>query len=779
MPFSRLEDRRLITGSGRYTSDWSFPGQVYAHFLRADRAHARIRGIDLTAARAMPGVLAVITVEDAKRSGFGSLPSMAPLPGRGGSAMTKVHRPVLADGAVRFVGECVACVVAETAALAADAAEAIQVDYEDLPAVMSAESAMAPGAPQLHDGLPGNVPYDFETGDPTAVDAGFARAARVVKLSLHNQRVVGNPMEPKACLVRYDAASGDYFVHACTQGTAGMRGQIVTTTGIADDKVHIVAEDVGGGFGVRYNAYPEYCALMLAARDVGRPVKWTATRSEVFLSDEQARGVSSTGELALDANNNFLALRLEFLNDMGAYLAPTGPIVAVLSIRACVAGVYRVPAAYARIRIAMTNTVPMAAYRGAGRPVITYMLERLVEQAAVELGVDAAALRRQNMIPPAAMPFKTPSGIEYDCGDFPAVLTDAVRLADWSGFAARQTAAASSGRLRGIGMASYIEATAAGASKDEVEARFGGHGEITLYTVSHSHGQGHETTYAEVLARVLGLPRERFRLRNGDPTVRLIGNATGGSRTLIGVGSALTVAASEIIAKGKELAARALEAASADIVFEKGVYRIAGTDRSVTLDSLITRHASSGPHPLDTRADGRFGATFPNGCHIAEVEIDPATGVVSIVRYTGVDDAGTIINHAIVEGQMQGGITQGAGQVLGEHGIYDPDTGQLLSGSFVDYPMPRALLVPELTLADHPVPTATNPLGAKGVGEAGVSGSLPALMNAILSALRPAGVTHFEMPATPARVWGAIRAARAGQPRRFAYSPPATDTADD
>ena len=630
MAFSRLEDRRLVTGAGRYTSDWNFPGQAHAHFLRADRAHARILRIDAAAALAMPGVIAVLTGEDAVRSGFGSLPIIPPPPARGGGSMIKVHRPALAAGTVRFVGECVACVVAESAALAADAAEAIEVDYEELPAVMTAEAASAPGAPQLHANVPGNLPYDFETGDAAAVTAAFARAARVVKLDLHNQRVVGNPMEPKACLVRHDPATGEYFVHACTQGTAGMRGQLVAATGIADDRIHIVAEDVGGGFGVRFNAYPEYCALMLAARAAGRPVKWTGTRSEVFLSDEHARGVSSTGEIALDERGNFLALRLQFLNDMGAYLAPTGPIVATLSIRACLTGVYRIPAACARVRCALTNTVPMAAYRGAGRPVISYMLERLVEQAAVELGVDPAALRRQNMVPPAAMPYRTANGVEYDSGDFPAVMEDALHLAGWSGFAARRDAAVRRGKLRGIGLTTYIEATGAGGGTDEVEARFGAHGGIDIYAVSHSHGQSHETVYAEILAAVLGLPRERFRLRNGDPAVRLKGNATGGSRTLHGVGSVLRIAADDIIRKGRDLASRALEAAGADIEFSAGVYRIAGTDRSVSLDTLITRYAAAGaPHPLDTRSAGNFGSTFPNGCHIAEVETMPAPSSIT------------------------------------------------------------------------------------------------------------------------------------------------------
>ena len=710
MTFSRLEDRRFVTGAGRYVSDWNFPGQRHAAFLRADRAHARIVSIDIEAARAMPGVRAVITAADTAAAGFRSLPCAAPIPGKGGSALLRPERPVLAADVVRFVGECVVCVVADTAIAAQDAVEAIIVEYEDLPVVMTAEAAVAAGAPQLHPAIPGNVAIEFETGDPLAVAAAFEGAAHVVSLDLHNQRVVGSPMEPKGCLARHDPETGDYFVHVCTQGTTGMRAQLVATTGIPDEHVHIVAEDVGGGFGLRFNAYPEYSAIMLAARLTGAPVRWVASRSEVFLSDEHARGVSSRGEVALDAEGNFLAFRFNFLNDMGAYIAPTGPVVAVLSIRACLAGVYRVPAAVANVRLALTNSVPMAAYRGAGRPVISYMIERLVDQAATELGIDPVELRRRNLIPPTAMPWKTVNGLGYDSGDFPAVLDKALGLADWHGFAARRAEASARGHLRGIGLATFIESTGGGASPDEVEARFGDHGEITIHAVSHSHGQSHETAYAELLAAVLGLPRERFRLRNGDPAVRLAGNPTGGSRTMHGVGSALRVLADDIIAKGLALAGRYFQ---------------------------------------------------PD---------NPATGVVSIERYTAVDDAGNLLNPTIVAGQMHGAIVQGAGQVLGEHAIYDLETGQFLTGSFMDYAMPKAVNVHGLVIADHPVPTPTNVLGVKGVGEAGVTGSLPALMNAILEALRPVGVTHFDMPATPARVWGAIGAARSGEGRRFAHA---------
>jgi len=703
----RLEDRRLLTGQGKYTSDWNFPNQAYAAFLRSDRAHAEIISVDTSAALAAPGVLAVLTGKDVAEAGYKSIPTNLAVKDLSGEPLKKPPRPVLAQGKVRHVGECVACVVAESPLAAQDAAEMVVVEYEDLPAVTTAEAALAPGAAQLHEILPGNLSFDWGVGDATATETAFRSAARVVKLTLDNQRVVGNPMEPRACAATYDAAAGKYALYACTQGTAGMRGQLVNTMGVPDDKIDVIAEDVGGGFGVRFNTYPEYCAVLLAAKKTARPVKWTGSRSEVFLSDEQGRDVVAEGEVALDASGKFLALRFSFLSDLGAYLAPTGPFINTQGVVACLTGVYDVPAAYARVRLAVTNKPPSAAYRGAGRPVMSYALERLVDEAALELGMDPAELRRMNLVPRQKFPYRTAHGTTYDCGDFEGVLADALKASDWTGFSARRAASRSRGTLRGRGMAAYIEASGAGfAPSDQVELRFDADRGITMYAVSHSHGQGHETSYAQIVS-----------------------------------------------------ASKDLEAAAADIEFRNGAYRIKGTDREVTLLALAKKYAAT-PHPLDVKTEGKFGATFPNGCHVAEVEIEPETGIAEIVKFTAVDDAGNIVNPMIVEGQMQGGVTQGAGQVFGEHVIYDPDTGQLLNGSFMDYTMPRAGLVNGLTIHEHPVPTASNPLGAKGVGEAGVSGSLPALMNAVLDALRQAGVAHFEMPATPHRIWRAIRDAK-------------------
>ena len=755
----RLEDRRLLTGQGKFTSDWNFPDQAYAAFLRSDRAHAEIAGIDASAALAAPGVLAVLTGKDVAEAGYRSIPTNLGVKDRHGEPLKKPARPVLAQGKVRHVGECVACVIAQSPQLAQDAVELVSVDYRELPAVTSGDAALAPGAAQLHAELPGNLSFDWVTGDEAATEAAFRSAARVVKVRLDNPRIIGNPMEPRACAATYDAASQKYALYACTQGTAGMRGQLVYTMGVPDDKIDVIAEDVGGGFGVRFNMYPEYCAVLLAAKKLGRPVKWTGSRSEVFLSDEQGRDVVSESELALDASGKFLGLRFTYVADLGAYLAPTGPFINTQGVVACLTGVYDVQAACARVKLAVTNKSPGAAYRGAGRPVMSYMLERLVEEAAVQLKMDPAELRRKNLVRAAQFPYKTVAGFTYDCGDFEGVLADALRESDWTGFAARRADSRARGRLRGRGMAAYIEASGGGfAPSDQVEVRFSADGAITMYAVSHNHGQGHETSYAQVVSGITGLPIENFRLRNGDPAVRLVGNATGGSRSLLGVGSVMQLAAKEIVKKGLALASKDLEAAAADIEFADGTYRIKGTDRGVTLLALAKKYAGT-PQPLDVKSEGKFGVTFPNGCHVAEVEVEPDTGEIEIVRFTAVDDAGNLVNRQIVEGQMQGGITQGAGQVFGEVAVYDAETGQLLSGSFMDYPMPRAGLVGGLAIHEHPVPTASNPLGAKGVGEAGVSGSLPAIMNAIADALRQGGVGHFDMPATPDRVWRALAGA--------------------
>ena len=752
----RLEDDRMLTGRGRYVSDWNLPGQAHGHFVRSDRAHAEIVSIDKEAALASPGVLAVFTGEDLKA--LKSLPAALPVKGRGGSELINPGRPALAQGRVRFAGDAVALVVADTAVAAQDAAELVTIEYRELPAVIEATEAAAPGAPLVHDSVPGNIVLDYESGDEGKTKAAFAAAARVVKLSVHNSRVVGNPMEPRACLAAYLPEVGMYHLYTCTQGAPIMRNQLSAVLGVPPEKIRVIAEEVGGGFGVRFNLYPEYCAALFAAKALGRPVKWTGTRSEVFLADEQARDVLSHGELALDASGRIVGMRFDMLANLGAYLAPTGPFINTIGIVNCLSGVYDVPATYARIRLALTNTAPMAAYRGAGRPIMSYAIERLVEHAATELGVDPAGLRRRSFIGKERFPYRIAAGFEYDCGDFAGVMADALAAADWDGFPQRREQAKKRGRLRGRGMSTYIEATGAGfAPQDQVELRWNEDDTLTLHAPTHNHGQGQETSFAQVVTRELGVPLEAVRLRTAGPDFYLTGNATGGSRSLLAVGSVLMLAAREMVKKGFAVAAEELEAAQADIEFVSGSYRIKGTDRAISIQSLAQQRAGE----LDIAYANKFGATFPNGCHVAEVEIDPETGEAEIASYVACDDAGNIVNHQIVEGQVQGGLTQGAGQVFNELAVYDPGTGQLLTGSFMDYAMPRAGLVSNLKLLEHPVPTKLNPLGAKGVGEAGVTGSLPALMNAVVDALRSAGVAHFELPATPQRIWQALRQARA------------------
>ncbi|HZQ74582.1 MAG TPA: xanthine dehydrogenase family protein molybdopterin-binding subunit [Burkholderiales bacterium] len=758
-PKGRLEDGRMLTGRGRYVSDWQLPGQAHGFFLRSDRAHAEIASIDASAALALPGVVAVLTGKDAAEAGLKPMPAAAPMKGRGGADQLATPRPSLAQGRVRYVGEPVALIVAESAALAQDAAEAVVVDYRDLPAVADANAALAKDAPQLHETVPSNLVLDYTGGDEAATDAAFAKAKKIVKLSAYHSRVVGNPMEPRAAMGAYDPAAGRYFLYATTQGVGPMRAQVSQVLGVAPDKVRVVAEEVGGGFGVRFNAYPEYGALLLAAKKLGRPVKWVGTRSEVFVADEQARDIFHTGEAALDENGRILGMRFTYLANLGAYVAFTGAFVNTMNMVNVISGVYDVQAVHVQGKLVVTNTVPTAAYRGAGRPVASYALERLIDQAAFELGMDPAELRRRNLVPSSAFPYRICSGFEYDCGDFQGVLEKALKAADWDGFEQRKKASKARGKLRGRGISTYIEATAAGgfAPYDQAHVTWEKDGTVTLRTASHNHGQGHETTFAQIVAGTLGIPIEKIRLRTSESDFDLVANPTGGSRTLHGLGSAMLLAAQEIVKKGTDLAADALEAAPADIEFDAGRYRIKGTDRAIGIAELARRYP--GRLDLDFKERPKVGATFPNGCHIAEVEIEPQTGETEIVSYLACDDAGTIVNHQIVEGQMQGGITQGAGHIFGEQAVYDAG-GQLLSGSFMDYPMPRAVLVNNLRLVDHPVPTKTNPLGAKGVGEAGVTGSMPCLMNAVLDALREAGVKQFDMPATPHRVWRALQTLR-------------------
>ena len=752
----RREDARLVTGQGRYTADWSLPDQLHAVFLRADRAHAEIASLDVSRALAHPGVKAVFTGEDAREAAFKSLPNIVNYPGKDGQALRKVFHPVLAMGRVRYVGEPVAMIVAETAAIAEDARELVDVEYRDLQATTSFEDATRDGAPQLHEEVPGNLAFEFESGDAKAVDDAFARAKYVSRVSVDSQRLVGNALEPRACLVQFDAAKEHYTVHVPLQGVGGMKGQLVHVSGVDKERITLVAQDVGGSFGVRGGAYPEYFAIMMAARKLGRPVRWVATRAETFMSDHQGRALALTGELALDAEGRFLAVRWHDRADLGAYGGPFGSFIATKNLTVTMGGVYRIPAMYASVRLAYTNTVPISAYRGAGRPDIAYAVERLVDYAAHEHGFDPIELRRRNFIAPGAMPYKTPNAGTYDSGDFEAVMDDALKRADWAGFPTRKATAERTGKLRGIGIATYLEAGGGGAApKDQVAVEFDSTGRMTLFAVTQSSGQGHETVFPQIVAEVLGLDAANIRFHPSPPATDLVGNGTGGSRGALGTGSAFKMLGQKLIEIARPHAAGKLGVPAEEIRYSEG--RFHAGDRSLGFVELAQALASAQPHPLNTTAEGTWGATYPNGCHIAEVEIDPETGKATIESYIAVDDLGTVINPTLVEGQVHGGVVQGAGQVFGEHAVYDAGSGQLLTGSFADYYMPHSDLLKRIEVHDHPVPTAENALGAKGVGEAGCSGSLPALANATIDALRTRGITHLDMPYSPARVWEALQ----------------------
>ncbi len=760
-PFTgRREDFRLVTGQGRYTADWSLPGQTYGVFLRADRAHAEILSLDKSAALALPGVLAVLTGEDIAKAGYKSPPPMVTYPGKDGMKLRHPFRPVLAQGRVRHVGEEVALVVAETLAQAQDAAEAIVVDYRDLPAVIAAEDADKAGAPLLHETVPNNVAFDYEYGDGAAVEAAFAKAAHIVKLTLNAQRLVGNPMEPKACSATYDAASDIYEVYAPSQGMSMMQGGLSAVSGVPMQQIRAHAYDVGGGFGIRGGAYAEYSAVMLAAKLVGRPVKWVSTRSETFLSDFHARAAQMTGELALDKNGLFLAVRYHWLADLGAYPTPVAPFINTLAATSQAVNLYRIPAVYGLHRLVVTNTTPTTAYRGATRPNVSYITERLVAEASRITGIDPVELRRRNVLQKEAFPYKTPLGTPLDSGDPPGLLAKLAENADIAGFAKRRDDAKRRGKLRGLGVAMFIEPSGGGGPKEEVAIKFGANGDASIYSQVGPSGQGNETAYPEIVADVFGIDPERVNMPVGDQQIApLVGMGSIGSRSAMTHGSAFLVAANEVVKKGMELAAKDLEVSATDIVFEEGAYRVAGTDLSIGFSEIARKYGASPEKPLDVTANIPSPMAFPSGAHVAEVEIDPETGALDLVSYVAVDDCGNQINPTLVAGQVHGGIMQGIGQAIGEHAVYDRETGQLLNGSFMDYFMPHAFDLPAMSLYDHGVPSPNNPLGAKGAGEAGTTGAVPTMANAVLDALAPLGIHHIDMPYSPHRLWQAIHKA--------------------
>jgi carbon-monoxide dehydrogenase large subunit len=748
----RREDDRLLTGRGRYTADWNFPGQLYGCFLRSDRAHAEIVSLNTTAALALPGVEAILTGEDTAE--FKTPPPMVNYPGRGGAMLKVPHREVIARKRVRYVGQEVALVVAASATLAQDAAEAIEVEYRELPALVDAEAALEPGAPQLHAEIPGNLAFDFEYGDEKAAQEALARAAHVTRLELESTRVSGTPMEPKACVVTHDPQRG-YDIYASTQGLAMMLPNFVAITGTPADKIRIHARDVGGGFGIRSQAYPEYCALMLAARQVGKPVKWVGSRFETIVSDHHGRAARLRGELALDREGRFVGLRLDWVVNMGAFLSQPGPLINTRNPASHAINVYRIPALYGRHRLALTNTTSTTAYRGAGRPNVSYLVERLVDEAARETGIDRVELRQRNFIPKEAFPYKTPAGSTYDSGDPAGEFEEALERSDWDSFESRRRESAARGKLRGIGCAVFCEPAGAGAApKEEAIIKFGDSGNAMLYVNAGNSGQGHETVLPEVVADMLGLDSQDIELKASDPTgPALIGGGTVGSRTMMSHGGALAATAKDVIKKGVDLAARALEVAPHDVEFDHGKYHVKGTDLSITFKEVARRYGAE----LETRGSIPTPTAFPGGAHVAEVEIDRDTGEIDVLRYVAVDDSGRVLNHVLLDGQLHGGIVQGLGQVLAEHCVYDPASGQLLTGSFMDYAMPRSDILGKIELYDHSVPSPSNPLGVKGAGEAGTTGALPAVANAVIDALRGHGIHHLDFPYSPARVWQALQ----------------------
>ena len=754
----RREDHRLLTGAGRYTADWNLPGQLHAVFLRSDHAHADILSIDASSALALPGVMAVLTGADAVAAGFDRGQVLMPVKGRG-EAIRVPRRPALAHGRARYVGEPVALVVAETDALARDAAELIAVEYRTRDAVTDAAKALAPGAPELHADIPGNLCFDFDYGDEAATEAAFAGAAHVVRLDLTSERVVGNPMEPKAALASWDGDVLDLWTS--TQGMTALRGSLAGITGLPENKIRMRAPDVGGGFGIRGAAYPEYAALALASRQLGLPVKWVASRTETFLSDYHGRGLKMTGELALDASGRFLALRHAWVADQGAYPVATGPLINTLNPMVMCVGCYDIPAVYGRHRLALTNTMSVTAYRGAGRPDMAYVIERLVDEAARRTGIDRLELRRRNLIPPDRFPYRLPTGPgagEYDSGNYPALLAAATQAADWAGFEARRAEAATRGRLRGIGCAVFVEPAGGVVPKDEVAISFSATGDVTLHTVVHSSGQGHETVFPEIVANILQIDPARITLSAGDPDgPALVGGGAFASRSMMSHGAASALCAETVVAKGMELASEALEASTADIGFAGGEYRVVGTDRMVNLLDLARSHAGDGENPLDTLTGLPAARAYPSGAHVAEVEIDPDSGMVEIIRYVAVDDCGVVLNHTMLEAQILGGMMQGLGQVFGELAVYEEGSGQLLTASFMDYAMPRADLLRDPVIRDLCVPSPNNRLGVKGAGEAVTTGGLPTAMNAVIDALAMRGITHLDMPASAQRVWAALQ----------------------
>ncbi len=762
----RFEDMRLLRGGGRYVADMSFPHMAYGHVLRSLHAHAKILSIDTERAKAAPGVLAVLTGEDWKSSGYGDLPvPKGDEKRRDGSPLFRPPYPALVADRVRYLGDCVAFVVAETLDQAIDAAELIEVEYEPLPAVVSAADAVESGAPLVWDDCPSNICFVHQVGDKAATDAAFAKADHIVRHRFVINRVTAATMETRGSIGLYDRTEDHYTVYTTLQRAHSFRGQLSRVLRVPESRVRVVAGDIGGSFGMKSAVYNEVALVLWGSKVTGRPVKWISTRSESFLSDGQGRDIVTDGELALDKQGNFLGLRVKNIANLGAYLQAGGQSSPVVNLGTLV-NVYKTPVAHVDVTVAFTHTNPVRPYRGNGRPEAAFVIERLIDMAADELGMDPVELRRRNLIPSAVMPYRTPLDFDYDCGEFEKNMDLALGMADWAGFAKRRAESRARGKLRGIGVSNSIE-KAASPGFEGAEIRFDRAGTVTVLSGAVTQGQGHETVFKQLVSEQLGIDPKDIHYVQGDTDKVFFGEGTGGSRTATIGGSALLMASHRIVEKGAKIAAKVLNVEAADVRFAEGVFSSPKSNRSLTIqevakEALKAKSLPAGMEPgLNETAVFQTTATnYPTGCHVCEVEIDPETGVVRIVRYNVVDDVGTVLNPLLLKGQIIGGVAQGVGQMLSEDIRFDADSGQLLTGSFMDYAMPRADDFSYIKILSNPVPTKTNPLGVKGAGEAGNVGALPAVANAIVDALSEFGIRHIEMPATPERVWRAIRAAQ-------------------
>ena len=766
-PVRRVEDPRLLIGNGRYTDDITLANEAFGIVLRSPHAAARILSIDTAAAAGLEGVLGIYTGKDLAADGIGSLPCLIPLKNRDGSGRAEVPHPVLADGEVRHVGDPVAFIVAETHQAAKDAAEAVMIDYDVQPSSTDLGATLDAGAPAVWPQAAGNVCFDWETGDKARTEALFAEAAHVTRLTVVNNRVVVSSMEARAAVADYDAATGRWTLYTNTQGGWTLKSMLAQAIfKVPEDLFRIVTPDVGGGFGMKLFLYAEHALTCYAARRLGRPVRWISERSEAFLSDTHGRDNITQGEIALDKDGRFLAMRTRNIANMGAYLSNFAPFIPTMAGTKVLASVYNFQAIYANVVGVFTHTVPVDAYRGAGRPESNYVVERLIDAAAAEVGIDRVEIRRRNMVKPGAMPYVTAMNQTYDSGDFEKVLDAALEKIDWAGFEGRRASSARRGLKRGIGMSYYLEATGGGPT-ERAEIRFAEDGFVDVFVGTQSTGQGHETAYVQLTVDQLGIDGDKVRIRQGDTDTIPMGGGTGGARSLYSEGQAILITAASVIEKGKKAASEALEAAVADIEFSAGRFSVTGTDRGLDIMELAAAQrarAAGGQEAttLDAAEVAKIDVhTFPNGCHMAEVEIDPDTGMIAVLRYIVCDDVGKAVNPMIVRGQVHGGVAQGFGQAVMEQTAYDPLSGQLLSGSFMDYALPRAADLPDIEVDLIEVPCLTNPLGVKGAGEAGAVGSPPAVINAIVDALSYAGVKSIDMPATPEKVWKAIHMSQA------------------